>query len=137
MSCYLQQKEEKREIQLGIQNELQFDFSEDSNHKVSAVRFLYSFSALQNPGVDFGDVSERIALRQRLQCRSFKWYLENVYPEMRVYNNTVTYGEVQYVCGNTSCLHPSSPLLSVLGIRMCRAITNQHSSGNKNALPSF
>lgn len=64
MSCYLQQKEEKREIQLGIQNELQFDFSEDSNHKVSAVRFLYSFSALQNPGVDFGDVSERIALRQ-------------------------------------------------------------------------
>lgn len=45
--------------------------------------------------MDFGDVSERIALRQKLQCRSFKWYLENVYPEMRVYNNTVTYGEVR------------------------------------------
>jgi polypeptide N-acetylgalactosaminyltransferase len=44
--------------------------------------------------VDFGDVSERLALRQRLKCRSFQWYLENVYPEMRVYNNTLTYGEV-------------------------------------------
>ena len=44
--------------------------------------------------MDFGDVSERLALRQRLKCRSFKWYLDNVYPEMRTYNDTLTYGEV-------------------------------------------
>jgi len=48
----------------------------------------------QNPGVDFGDVSERVALRTKMNCRSFRWYLEHVYPEMRIYNNTITYGEV-------------------------------------------
>ncbi|XP_072029532.1 polypeptide N-acetylgalactosaminyltransferase 11-like [Amphiura filiformis] len=40
--------------------------------------------------MDYGEVSNRKALRERLKCRSFRWYLQNVYPEMRLPNETIS-----------------------------------------------
>lgn len=51
----------------------------------------------QDSGIDIGDISERKALRKRLQCKTFRWYLVNIYPEMRMYSDTIAYGAVRHL----------------------------------------
>ncbi|KAF7988168.1 hypothetical protein HCN44_007662 [Aphidius gifuensis] len=38
--------------------------------------------------VDYGDVSDRISLRNKLKCHDFSWYLDNVYPELTLPDDT-------------------------------------------------
>ncbi|CAI5656143.1 polypeptide N-acetylgalactosaminyltransferase 3 [Oreochromis niloticus] len=52
----------------------------------------------------FGDISKRVELREKLQCKSFSWYLQNVYPEVFMPDlNPLRFGSVKNV-GKDSCL---------------------------------
>lgn len=33
---------------------------------------------------NFGDVSERIAIRKKIGCKPFKWFIDNVYPNVPI-----------------------------------------------------
>ncbi|RUS86465.1 hypothetical protein EGW08_005780 [Elysia chlorotica] len=44
---------------------------------------------------DYGDVSARKELRKNLKCKSFKWYIEHVYPELFVPGESIASGEVR------------------------------------------
>lgn len=39
--------------------------------------------------VSFGNITDRLALRESLDCKPFKWYVENVYPELLKHLPTV------------------------------------------------
>ncbi|XP_055340751.1 polypeptide N-acetylgalactosaminyltransferase 2-like [Paramacrobiotus metropolitanus] len=34
--------------------------------------------------VSFGNIKDRVELRERLHCKPFKWYMEEVYPELKI-----------------------------------------------------
>ena len=47
-----------------------------------------------NSKVDYGDIASRKLLREKLKCKSFDWYLSNVYPEMKKTLNNTASGQV-------------------------------------------
>ena len=55
-------------------------------------------------GRDYGDISARLELKKRLQCKSFRWYMENVVPELTLPgDNMVATGPIRNL-GTDSCI---------------------------------
>uniref|UniRef100_A0A1B6E8D1 Polypeptide N-acetylgalactosaminyltransferase n=1 Tax=Clastoptera arizonana TaxID=38151 RepID=A0A1B6E8D1_9HEMI len=65
----------------------------------------YYYQRVGNDLGFFGDVSSRKDLRKKLKCKSFKWYLDNIYPELFIPGEAVASGEVRNLgYGGKTCL---------------------------------
>ncbi|XP_005810483.1 polypeptide N-acetylgalactosaminyltransferase 18 [Xiphophorus maculatus] len=81
---------------------------------------------IEDSGIDIGNISERKALRKRLQCKTFRWYLVNIYPEMRMYSDTIAYGVLRNSLKNDLCLDQGPDNDNVPILYLCHGMTPQN-----------
>lgn len=79
--------------------------------------FQHSFPAAAKLSV--GSFNERKALRQKLNCRSFKWYLENVHPEAPIPSNFYSIGAVRQNSFPTLPRNSSNAQIHTIDYAMC------------------
>ncbi|XP_076349040.1 polypeptide N-acetylgalactosaminyltransferase 1-like [Tachypleus tridentatus] len=74
--------------------------------------------------VNYGDISKRLELRHKLQCKDFGWYLENVYPQKFIVDqNVFAFGMVRNPISNL-CLDSGiqrEDRDEVLGLYYCKS----------------
>ncbi|XP_065259905.1 polypeptide N-acetylgalactosaminyltransferase 18 isoform X2 [Emys orbicularis] len=81
---------------------------------------------IRDSGIDIGDISERKALRKKLQCKTFRWYLVSVYPEMRMYSDTIAYGVLQNSLKSDLCLDQGPDTENIPIMYICHGMTPQN-----------
>ncbi|XP_043943492.1 probable polypeptide N-acetylgalactosaminyltransferase 8 [Protopterus annectens] len=81
---------------------------------------------LKGHGIDYGDTSARKKIREKLKCKSFQWYLDNVYPNLQPYLNIIYYGQLKNTLLDKLCLDQGPPEVNVPILYPCHDGATQY-----------
>ena len=68
----------------GVEKTLNKNFNRLAEVWMDEYKELYYNKKPQARNMEYGDISKRVELRKNLGCKSFKWYIENVYPDVQM-----------------------------------------------------
>ena len=69
----------------------------------------YYYDRIGNDLGNYGDISGRKKLREDLECKTFKWYLDTVYPELFIPGDAIASGEIRNMMEGHSRMCIDSP----------------------------
>ncbi|XP_050556323.1 putative polypeptide N-acetylgalactosaminyltransferase 9 isoform X2 [Spodoptera frugiperda] len=69
----------------------------------------FFFERIGNDLGDYGNISSQIELRKKINCKSFKWYLENIYPQLELPDENIANGAIFSIGNPGLCLDAHVP----------------------------
>ena len=92
--------------------------------EVAVCRFSSCFQVMYACSID-----DRLALKERLHCKSFRWYLDNVYPQLKQLKMPASDVTTSMMRQGNMCLDTLGHLVdNTLGIFLC------HNSGGNQVI---
>uniref|UniRef100_UPI00358FB587 probable polypeptide N-acetylgalactosaminyltransferase 8 n=1 Tax=Myxine glutinosa TaxID=7769 RepID=UPI00358FB587 len=79
----------------------------------------------RNHEVDVGDVSIRVAMRDRSKCKNFAWFIKDVFPMFNTITDITSYGVLKNGEKEDLCLDQENTSTKKLIMNMCNSLSTQ------------
>uniref|UniRef100_A0A8C4R7Y2 Ricin B lectin domain-containing protein n=1 Tax=Eptatretus burgeri TaxID=7764 RepID=A0A8C4R7Y2_EPTBU len=82
-----------------------------------------------NHEIEIGDVSSRVAMRDRMQCQNFAWFVKKIFPMLSMITDITSYGVLKNGEKEDLCLDQEDASTKKPVMNMCNNLSTQVTHG--------